>query len=479
MVNVTTTPEGNLLAYVDGEPVMYNLGDVAWVTAGTAIVSVFVPGLALLYSGLMRHKNALSMLFLAFATFSVGTLHWMMIGEPQSLSPTGGSFIGDLKHGGLVGVDINPSPVANIPDLLYMVFQSQFSAITAVVVVGGAAERARMLPVLVFMFCWSTVVYCPVAHWVWDAKGWLYQLGELDYAGGGPVHIASGVGAFTLSYFLGPRRGYGTTKLDYRPHSATLICLGTGFIWFGWLAFNGASMSAMNLKSVQCVVNTNIAASSGALAWTALDYRYTGKYSVTGLCSGILAGMIGITPAVGYVGAPAAIAVGACTAVAANCATSVKVFLKVDDPVDAFAMHGLGGVAGAILTGFFADSRVTSFDGITEIPGGWINHHWIQLGYQLAGCVTIFAYTAVVSYALLFIINLIPGLKLRASEEDEIVGIDLAETGESAYDALCRDGDDRTSFRGRSPEPATGSQSSNGAAKESMGAVEEVRTGGN
>ncbi|GAA5827499.1 hypothetical protein JCM11251_003836 [Rhodosporidiobolus azoricus] len=456
MVNVSTTAEGNLLAYLDnGEEVVYNLGDIAWVSTATALVILFIPGLALLYSGLLRRKNALSMIFLAFAAYAVGTLHWFLMGYSLTYSDTGSSILGNLKHGAYVGVDINPAPVPTIPSLLYAIYQSQFEAITLVVIIAGGAERARVLPTLVFLFCWGTVCYCPLAYWTWNSKGWLYVMGELDFAGGGPVHIASGVASFVMSWFVGHRRGYGTTKLDYRPQSTTLICLGTAFIFTGWCGFNGASMSAMSLKSVLCITNTIMAGNAGALAWVAMDYYFTRKYSAIGICSGILAGLIGITPAVGYVAPYSAVAIGIFTAIASNYATNVKRWLNVDDPTDVFSLHGCGGIAGGILTSLFAEARYAAFDG-SVIDGGWIDHHWVQIGYQLAGICSVVAWTAVVSFILLFVINLIPGLKFRISEDEEIIGVDEAEIGEYAHDYLhfARDlmGEDRSASRGRPTE---------------------------
>ncbi|GAA5885204.1 hypothetical protein JCM3774_005181 [Rhodotorula dairenensis] len=436
MVNVTHTPEGNLLTYIDGEPVIYNLG----VAAATVVVHIMPIGLGLLYSGLLRRKNALSMLFLSMCTYAVGAVQWFLMGYSLTYSETGSSFIGNFKYGGGRGVDIQPSPGSTaVPALLYFVYQLQFQAITAVILIAGTAERGRVLPFLILAFAWCTVVYNPVACWVWSANGWLYNHYDLDFAGGGPVHIASGVGSFVLSYFVGPRRGYGTAKLDYRPQSPFFIVLGTALIWAGWLGFNGASMSAFNLKSAMCLLNTVLAGSMGALSWTALDYLWTGKYSAIGVSSGILAGLIGITPAVGYVGAPAALAVGALTAAAANLSTGLKHLLKVDDAVDAGALHAIGGVCGAILTGIFADSRVASFDGMTEIEGGWINGNFKQMGWQLAGALTIVAYTAIVTYLLCVIINFIPGCKFRSSEEAEVVGIDEEEIGEFTFDYVLLD----------------------------------------
>ncbi|GAA6019642.1 hypothetical protein JCM10207_006953 [Rhodosporidiobolus poonsookiae] len=474
-MNVSTTAEGNLLAYIDGEPIIYDKGDMAWVAAGTALVTLFVPGLALLYSGLLRRKNALSMWFLAITVYALGQLHWMLIGYSLTYSDTGNSFWGNLKWGGLKGVDINPAPAPTIPALLYAIFQAAFEAITMVVIVAGAAERARMLPTLIWLFVWATFVYCPLARWTWDAQGWLYTLGELDFAGGGPVHIASGVAGFVFCWFLGPRRGFGTVSLDYRPQSVTNICLGTLLIWMGWTAFNGACMSAMNLKSASCVTNTNIAASVGALTWIAMDYIFTRKWSAVGACSGVLAGLIGITPAVGYVSAPGSIGVAAATAIICNLATGFKRFVKIDDPVDVGALHMFGGIMGGIMTGFLAEARVAAFDG-TVIEGGWVDHHWKQMGYQLAGITSIVAWTAVISYLTLLIINYIPGLRFRVSEDAEIVGIDEAELGEFAYDYLHlrKDIDDaRPSLRGRSPGPAHGMS----APESPEGSKEHVPTG--
>ncbi|POY75271.1 hypothetical protein BMF94_1641 [Rhodotorula taiwanensis] len=494
MINITHTPEGNLLTYVNGEPVIctrishmlprlysraltIDFGRQTTsetvhrrtprhrlrahsprrigrrgrrVITATVIVHIMPIGLGLLYSGLMRRKNALSMLFLAMSAYAVGTLQWWLMGYSLTYSETGSTFIGTLRYGAGVGVDIQPSPGSTaIPALLYFIYQAQFQSITACVLVAGTAERGRMLPFLILAFAWCTVVYNPIARWVWSSKGWLYPH-DLDFAGGGPVHIASGTGSVVLAFFVGPRRGYGTAKLDYRPQSPLLIALGTAFLWFGhafsrflrfWNCFNGASMSALNLKSMMCVSNTVLAGCAGALSWTTLDFIWTRKYSAIGISSGILAGLIGITPAVGYVGLPAAFAVGAITAVVANLSTSLKHYAKIDDAVDAGALHGMGGICGAIVTGIFADSRVASFDGMTEIEGGWINGNFKQMGWQLAGCLTIVTYTAVVTYILCFVINLIPGCKFRSSEEAEIVGIDEAEIGEFTFDYVLLDQD--------------------------------------
>ncbi|GAA5822384.1 hypothetical protein JCM3770_002374 [Rhodotorula araucariae] len=436
MVNASFTPEGNVLTYVAGEtgmePIIYNTGDMAWILAAFCLVFSMAPGVGFLYSGLLRRKNALSMLFLSLMVFSLITVEWFLWGYSLAFGE-GSAFIGDLSHGGFVNVDIQPS--GSLPTLLFALYQGAFAGVTAVIAVGGAAERARIVPLLVFIFCWSTIVYNSIAHWVWASSGWLFNLGDLDFAGGGPVHISSGTAGFALSYFLGKRRGYGTSKLAFRPHSVSHVVIGTLFLWFGWFGFNGGSALGMNLRTIQACVVTNVAAATGGLTWVILDFIYTRKFSAVSLCSGILAGLIGITPGAGYVGTPAALAIGFITAIASNYATGIKVLLKIDDAVDTYALHGVGGFVGAILTALFADDRVTSFDGVSS-GAGWLNHNYIALGYNLAGAVTIMAYTFVMTLVLCYIINWIPGLEMRASEDAEIMGMDEAECGEFAYDYL-------------------------------------------
>ncbi|GAA5952156.1 hypothetical protein JCM10213_006501 [Rhodosporidiobolus nylandii] len=421
MVNVTYDAQNNMQTWVDGEPFTYNGADMGWILVSAVLVMIMAPGVGLLYSGLLRRKNALSMVFLSLMVFSMAAIQWFLFGYSLAFSETGNSFIGNFANGGLVNVDIQPS--GSIPVLLFAFYQSMFAGVTQVIVVGGAAERGRILPVMLFLFAWSIIVYCPVANWVWNANGWIYQLGDLDYAGGGPVHITSGTASFALSFFLGKRRGYGTAKLAYRPHSVSHVILGTVFLWFGWFGFNGGSALGMNLRAVQSCVATNVAAATAALTWTAIDYIYTRKLSAVSFCSGVLAGLVAVTPAAGYIGTPAAMAIGFLGAIACNYATGLKVLLGVDDSVDAFAIHGLGGAA-----------KVYA---LRPSP-------WIQLGYQLAACVTIMAYTFVVSLILLYLVNWIPGCKLRAHEDSEIVGMDEAESGELLYDfvQIRRDVDD-------------------------------------
>lgn len=449
MVNATYTSGGDLV--VDYDPsagadgvAIYNPGDMAWMLMAAVLVMIMAPGVGFLYSGLLRRKNALSMIFLSLAIYSLMTIEWFFWGYSLTFSSTGSAFIGDLQNFGLINVLGQPSQASSkIPALLFALYQSMFAALTPVIAVAGISERARLGPVMIVSWCWSAIVYCPIATWTWAPNGWGFQHGVLDFAGGGPVHMTSGTAALIWSFYLGKRRGYGTAKLAYRPHSVSHVILGTTLIWFGWFGFNGGSEAAMNLRSVQASIVTNVAASMGGLTWMLMDFIYTRKFSAVSLCSGILAGLVAITPAAGFVGTPSSLAIGFLGAVAANYATGIKVLLGIDDAVDGFALHAVGGFVGAILTGIFADSRVVGFDGYSE-GSGWINHNYEQVGWQLASACTIIAYTAVVTYILLFIVDHIPGCRLRCHEDSEIVGLDESECGEVSYDyvSLRRDVED-------------------------------------
>lgn len=309
-----------------------------------------------------------------------------------------------------------------------------FACITVVIACGAFADRARLGPVMIFAFCWTTVVYNPIAYWTWNVGiGWSSSLGGLDFAGGTPVHISSGTAALAISIFLGRRKGYGTEALAYRPHNVTYVILGTVFLWFGWFGFNGGSALGANLRAVQAMMVTQISASVGGLTWMFWDWRLERKWSAVGFCSGVISGLVAITPASGYVGTPAALAIGVIGGTACNFATGLKNLLGYDDALDIFAAHGVGGIVGNLLTGLFADSRVASFDGSEQAPLGWINREWIALAKQLADSAAGFGWSFVVTMILLFAIDRIPYCHFRASEEDEMLGIDLAQIGEESY----------------------------------------------
>ncbi|EXJ77356.1 hypothetical protein A1O3_09582 [Capronia epimyces CBS 606.96] len=415
--------------------VYYNAGDIAWMITATALVLLMIPGVGFFYSGLARRKSALSLIWLSVAATALISFQWFFWGYTLAFSHTAGKFIGDMENFGFRNVLGAPSVGSSkIPDLMFAVYQGMFAAITVALAIGAAAERGRMLPAMVFSFVWSTVVYDPIACWTWNSSGWSFKMGGLDFAGGTPVHISSGAAALAYSLMLGKRRGHGTHELNYRPHNVTHIVIGTVFLWVGWFGFNAGSALAANLRAVMAAVVTNLAASVGGLTWCLLDYRLERKWSTVGFCSGVIAGLVAITPASGFVPAWSAVIFGIVGAIACNYGTKLKFLLRIDDSLDIFAIHGIGGLVGDLLTGLFAADYIAHLDGFSEIDGGWLNHHYIQLAYQLCDGVTGMAYSFVLSCVILFVINFIPGLHLRASEQEEIMGMDETEIGEFAYD---------------------------------------------
>ena len=370
----------------------------------------------------------------------------MLFGFSLAFSETGSVFIGDFAYGGLQGIGTaalqNTAP--QVPAIAYCLYQMQFATITPALIFGSVAERIRILPAMVFIFLWSTVVYDPIAYWTWSYRGWIRNMscigsqqpcgiGSYDYAGGGPVHMASGFAGLAYCLILGKRRR--VAHDEFKPHNLTNVFLGTALIWFGWFGFNGGSAVASTPRAAMAGLVTTIAASAASLSWMFVDYLRTKKMSGLGFCSGAIAGLVAITPASGFVAPWAAIVIGASAGVACNFACLIKEVFGFDDSLDAWGVHAIGGLLGNILTGMFADSWVGSFDGAV-INGGWINHNYIQVGYQLAGSAAIATWAFVASFVLLYVINKIPGLSLRVSEESEGLGGDLGEMGEVAYELV-------------------------------------------
>ncbi|KAI1658891.1 ammonium transporter [Daldinia decipiens] len=414
----------------------YESGDFAWIMTCAALVLLMVPGVGFFYSGLARRKSALSLIMLSMLSIAVVDFQWFFWGYSLTFSHTGSSFIGDLSNFGLMKTLAQPSVGSTkVPDLLFCLYQGMFAAITPALAIGAAVDRARVLPCIVFMFIWATIVYDPIAYWTWNANGWSFKMGGLDFAGGTPVHISSGAAALAFSVMIGKRTGYAKSAgLPYRPHNVTHIVLGTVFLWVGWFGFNGGSALAANMRAVMACIVTHLAASVGGITWTLLDYRLEKKWSVVGFCSGAIAGLVAITPAAGFVTPWAAVIFGIVGGIGCNFATKLKFVMGVDEALDIFAVHGIGGIIGNLLTGLFAADYIAALDGFTVIPGGWINHNYVQLGYQIADCVAGFSYSFVLTCVILFILNLIPGLSLRVSAENEEVGIDDDQLGEFAYD---------------------------------------------
>jgi len=440
MVNVTFDTSASLVA-TDGatQPpitVTYSPGDIAWVLASTALVWIMVPGVGFFYSGLLRRKNALSMIYLSMMTIAVVSFQWFFWGFSLTFTDTGSPFIGNLDYFALRGVLEHPTMNnLRVPSIVFCVYQLMFAAITPMLALGGFAERGHLGPLLFFVFAWSTLVYDPIAYWTWNPNGWGAKLGNLDFAGGTPVHISSGTAALAISFYLKKRRGYGTAALAYVPHNTTYVVLGTIFLWFGWFGFNGGSALGANFRSAQACVVTNLAASVGGLTWMAWDYRIERKWSAVGFCSGAIAALVAITPGSGYVGSPAAVLYGFMAGTLCNFATQLKFFLDCDDALDIFASHGIGGLVGNILTALFAQKSIAALDGST-INGGWLDHHYLQLAIHLADSSAGLAYSFIMTTAILWFMHYIPFLRLRVQDHIERLGIDESDMGEFAYDYI-------------------------------------------
>ncbi|CAH2350202.1 ammonium transporter Mep2p [[Candida] railenensis] len=422
--------------------VQFDRGDMAWIGTASALVWIMIPGVGLLYSGLSRKKHALSLIWASIMAACLTSFQWFFWGYSLVFTHTSGSpFLGNLQNFALMDVLGAPGVVTTVPDILFCFYQGMFAATTAILMVGAGCERARLGPMMIFLFCWLTVVYCPIAYWTWGANGWLYALGGLDFAGGGPVHQNSGFAALAYSLVLGKRHDPLTQGKvpKYKPHSVSSIVLGTIFLWFGWFGFNGGSTGNASIRSWYAAVNTNLAAASGGLTWMFVDwFRTGGKWSTVGLCTGAIAGLVGITPAAGFVPVYTAPIFGVVPGIVCNFAVDLKVLLGIDDGMDVFSLHGIGGICGSVLTGLFAADYVAASDGsgpTAPIDGGWMNHHYKQLGYQLAGVCAIGAWSFVVTAILLFITDKIPKLRIRLHEDEELLGTDLAEIGEYAYHA--------------------------------------------
>ncbi len=415
----------------------YDLADLVWVMTSGVLVWIMIPGIGLLYSGLARKKHALSLLWASIMAASLVSFQWFFWGYSLVFAHDASVFLGTLDNFCLKKVLGAPSVGSTlVPDIVFCFFQGMFASVTGILVIGGACERARLGPMMVFLFIWMTVVYCPIAEWTWNAKGWLFTLGALDFAGGGPVHMSSGAGALAYALFAGKRHDPTTSKgmPKYKPHSVTSVVFGTIFLWFGWFGFNGGSSGNATIRGFYAALNTNLAAACGALAWMFLDYYRSGKkWTTVGMCSGAIAGLVGITPAAGFVPVFFAVPIGVLTAIACNFAVDLKKVIHIDDGMDVFALHGIGGFVGSTLTGLFAADYVAALDGSTVIAGGWLNHHYKQLGYQLAASTSTLAWSFTVSSIILFAMNKIPYLKLRLSEDEQHLGTDFVEIGEFTY----------------------------------------------
>ncbi|KAI0045756.1 ammonium transporter [Auriscalpium vulgare] len=415
----------------------FDKGDVAFIILAGALVSFMVPGLAFLYSGLSRRKSALSLIWAVSAANAVAIFQWFFWGYSLAFSPTAtNGYIGNLHNFGLHNVLGEPSPGSPlIPELLYSFYQMEFACVTVCILMGGLAERGRVMPAMIFAFIWMTIVYCPLACWAWSVNGWGFTWGVLDYAGGGPVEIGSGVAGLAYSWVLGRR----TEKelLNFRPHNVSMVGLGTFILWFGWLGFNGGSAFGANLRAVYAVWNSMLAAAMAGAAWCLLDFRYEHKWTMVGFCSGTIAGLVAATPASGYIPTWAAVIMGIVAGGVCNFATKVKFLILIDDALDLFAEHAVGGMIGLLFNAFFAKANIIALDDVnTSAAGGWVDHNWKQLYIQFAYICATTAYTFVVTALIAKGMDLVPALRLRASPDAEVLGMDEDQIGEFATDYI-------------------------------------------
>ncbi|KAE9395929.1 ammonium transporter [Gymnopus androsaceus JB14] len=404
----------------------YDGGDVAFIIVAGAMVLLMVPGIAFLYSGLARRKSALSLIWAVAASNAVGIFQWFFWGYSLAFSSSAtNGFIGNLRNFGLMKVLGDPSPGSPlIPEILYSFFQMEFACVTIGILMGGIAERGRLLPAMVFTFVWMTLVYCPLACWAWGQSGWAFSWGVLDFAGGGPVEIGSGVSGLALAMVLGRRQE--KELLNFRPHNVSLVSLGTFLLWFGWLGFNGGSAFGANLRAIIAIWNSMLAASFGGMVWCLMDYRYERRWS-----------LVAATPSSGYVHPWASVIIGILSGALCNLATKLKFLLRIDDALDLFAEHAIGGIIGLFLNGFFGTKEIISLDGVnTSTLGGFMDHNWKQLYKQFAYICATCSYSFFVTAILAKTIDMIPGLKLRTTPEDECLGIDEVEIGEFATDYI-------------------------------------------
>jgi Amt family ammonium transporter len=394
-------------------------GSIAWMLAASALVLIMTPGLAFFYGGLVRERAVVNMIMMSFISMVVVSLVWVLWAYSLAFEG-GGRFIGDLSAIGLTGIDINDAS-GEIPVLLFVVFQMMFAIITPALITGAIAERFKFTTYLVFLVLWVTFVYAPIAHWVWASNGWLFEMGALDFAGGTVVHINAGVAAVAAALFVGKRRNPGPV-----PHNVPYVMLGAALLWFGWFGFNAGSGLAANALAVNAFLVTNTAAAASALTWAILSQLHHKRVSAVGVATGAVAGLVAITPAAGFVGVMGAVAIGLVGGVITYYAVKLRPRTRLDDALDVFAVHGLGGIWGAIATGIFAVEAIGGTKGLIEGNGEQMLTQLIAVGATVG-------YAFVVTVIILKVLDLIPGLGLRVSEADEDQGVDISQQGERGF----------------------------------------------
>jgi Amt family ammonium transporter len=401
-------------------------GDTTWMLISTALVMLMTPGLSLFYGGMVRQKNVLGTIMQSFVALGVVTVQWVIIGYSLSFGPDIKGIIGSLDWIGLnnVGLEPNLNYAATVPHQAFMMFQMMFAIITPALISGAFAERFKFSTYLVFVLLWSTLVYAPLAHWVWGTGGWLRSLGVLDFAGGLVVHISSGFSALAAALIIGKRNGHGHEHMP--PHNLTMTLLGAALLWFGWYGFNGGSAVASGALATTAFMTTHIAAASAVLSWLTIEWIHRGKPTLLGAASGAVAGLVAITPASGFVGPISALAIGLGAGALCYYGVTVKNVFGFDDSLDAVGVHGVGGIFGAIATGLFASKAINS----AGADGLFFGNPSLLLVQSLSVIVAI-VYAFSITWLILKVLDRFMGL--RVPQEDEVEGLDLSQHGESGY----------------------------------------------
>ncbi|MGN5765995.1 ammonium transporter [Acinetobacter calcoaceticus] len=411
---VEATPAPAATAKVD-------TGDTAWVLVSTALVLLMtIPGLALFYGGMVRKKNVLSTMMFSLSAAILVTLIWVTVGYSLAFSGTG-AYVGDLAKAVLNGVAFD-ALTGTVPESLFVIFQMTFAIITVAIISGSIADRMKYSAFMAFIAVWVILVYAPITHWVWAADGWLFKAGALDFAGGTVVHINAGVAGLVAAYMLGKRTGLGRESMA--PHNLTLTVIGASLIWVGWFGFNGGSALGAGARAGMAILVTQVAAAAAAFSWLIVERVIRGKASVLGGASGAVAGLVVITPAAGFVGVGGALIMGLIGGVVCFWGiTALKRLLKADDALDAFGLHAVGGIVGAILTGIFYSDEIIKAANVALAPT-FAGQLWVQI----EGVLATIAYSAIVTFIILKVVDLVIGI--RVSADDERMGLDLSQHGE-------------------------------------------------
>jgi len=402
---------------------MVNSGDTAWVLMSTALVILMTPAVGFFYGGMVRKKNILSTIMMCFAILMVISIQWVLFGYTLAFGPSFKGLIGGLKWLGLLGVGQIPEVeyAATIPALVFMMFQAAFAIVTPSLIVGAFVERIKFASFLVFSFIWATIVYDPVAHWVWGVGGWLRNLGALDFAGGSVVHITAGLSALAIALVIGKRKGYGKDNME--PSNIPIVVLGAVLLWFGWFGFNGGSALAANGLAASAFVATNTAGAAAAIVWMILSWLHR-KPSVLGVATGAIAGLAAVTPASGFVDPLSAMAIGTIASMISYYMIVLRMTVRIDESLDVFACHGMGGMWGMLATGIFASKAINPAG-----ADGLIHGNIALLGTQAYAVAVIAIFSFVITFILAKLIDMFMGLRVKDNEE--MVGLDISQHAES------------------------------------------------